>query len=69
MAPPGAGGDHHRGGDKPWSVTAALADERNLVPTCLFHHHEDKPMPLPRGFWDFVDQYGLEPALPRNLQN
>jgi hypothetical protein len=56
-----------RGGPKPWSVTKALADERNLLATCQRHHQEDIPMPLPPGFFDFVKEYGLQGCLPRYL--
>jgi hypothetical protein len=56
-----------RGGPKPWSITKALADERNLVWTCQRHHKEDIPMPLPPGFWAFVEEYGLQGCLPRYL--
>lgn len=56
---------HRRGGPKPWSVTKAIADPRNLVWTCARHHKEEWEMPVPDGFWDFVTEYALEGALPR----
>jgi hypothetical protein len=65
--------EHKRGrGPKPWSLTRAKADKRNLVWTCWRHH---KPIEehieirdLPPGFWDFVATYDLYPELPRHLK-
>jgi hypothetical protein len=61
-----------RGGPKPWSVTKAIADPRNKVNVC-WHHH--KPVeegrlavPLPAGFYGFVNEYGLQGQLPRQLR-
>jgi hypothetical protein len=59
--------EKRRGGPDPWSVTRALADRRNLIPVCLACHKEERPLPLPAGFWEFVADYGLEAALPRHL--
>jgi hypothetical protein len=55
------------GGPRPWSITKALADNRNRIATCQRHHKEDIPMPLPPGFWTFVEEYGLQGCLPRYL--
>lgn len=57
-----------RGGPKPWSVTKAIADERNIVYACKRTHHvEETPVPLPAGFWDFIAEYDLAGQLPRWL--
>jgi hypothetical protein len=58
-----------RGGPKPWGITKAIEDPRNLVWTCLRHHTEETEMPLPEGFHDFLAEYGLEGAVPRHLQD
>lgn len=58
--------EQRRGGPKPWSVTKAIEDERNIVGACkLTHHVEETAVPIPDGFWDFIAEYGLEPCLPR----
>jgi hypothetical protein len=56
-------------GQAPYSLTAALTDPRLWIPVCGFDgcHEEEKPCPLPDGFWDAVAHYQLEPDLPRWL--
>lgn len=55
-----------RGGPKPWSVTKAIADERNIVYACKRTHHvEESPVPVPDGFWDFIAEYDLAGLEPR----
>lgn len=64
---------HRRGHiEKPWPLSKALRDKRNLVWTCWRHH---KPIEehieardLPAAFWDFVQEYALWPDLPRHLK-
>ena len=56
----------------------ALRDSRNLVGCCLGCHlglvetgnpeAQVRPEDLPAGFQDFLEQYGLEGAVPRHLQ-
>jgi hypothetical protein len=46
-----------------------LTDPRLWIPVCGFDgcHVEEQPVPIPKGFWDAVADYGLEPDLPRWL--
>lgn len=60
--------EKRRGGPKPWLVTKAIADPRNIVYACKRTHHvEESPVPLPDGFQDFVAEYDLAAQLPRWL--
>jgi hypothetical protein len=61
-------------GPRPWSLTKALKDERNLREVCWGCHQcvEAGSIPvevsdLPEGFWEFVSEYRLAGLLPRHL--
>lgn len=65
-----------RGGPKAWSITKAIADERNKIFVCDGHHQllppngaslRVEPHDLPRDFWIFVRDYDLQAAVPRHL--
>lgn len=68
--------EHRRGGPKPWAVTRALADGRNMLDVCWAHHQlveggslHVELADVPVGFWNFVREYGLIAELPRHLQD
>lgn len=54
-------------GPKPWSLSEALADPRNLSPLCFRCHgqFEQKRLRLvpPASVWEFADQFGLRWSL------
>ena len=56
-----------RGGFKPWSVTKAIADERNRVWLCVYHHGEVEAKRLyvapDDAVREFAYGYGLEWSL------
>jgi hypothetical protein len=61
-------------GPRPWSLTKALKDERNLLSCCWGCHQcvEARPIlvelsDLPEGFFEFVSEYRLAGLLPRHL--
>jgi hypothetical protein len=61
-------------GPRPWSLTKALKDERNLREVCWGCHQcvEAGSIPvelsdLPEGFFEFVSEYRLAGLLPRHL--
>lgn len=62
---------HRRGGPKPWSITRAIADERNLVPVCHFHHGQVEAHKLyvtfPESVLEFAREYGLEGSLEADV--
>jgi hypothetical protein len=62
-------------GPRPWSLTKALKDERNLREVCWGCHQcvEAGSIPvelsdLPEGFFEFVSEYRLAGLLPRHLR-
>lgn len=60
---------YRAGGESPYPLTRALNDPRLWIMVCGFDgcHVEETPVPIPDGFWEAVDEYGLAPELPRWL--
>ena len=58
---------YNRTGTKPWSVTKAIADERNRVWLCVYHHGQVEAKRLyvepPESAVEFAREYGLEWSL------
>lgn len=56
-------------GEPPYKLSTALNDPRLWIWVCGLDgcHVEEVPVPIPDGFWAAVDEYGLEPDLPRWL--
>lgn len=54
---------HYRGGPKPFLLTKALEDERNLVGLCVWHHGQVEAHKLyvtaPESAREFASEYGL----------
>lgn len=55
------------GGEKPWGLVRAIADERNRVWLCVFHHGQVEAKRLyvdpPESVREFAREYGLEWSL------
>lgn len=62
---------YRAGGNAPYPLTRALNDRRLWIMVCGFDgcHVEESPVPIPDGFWEAVDEYGLAPDLPRWLSD
>lgn len=62
--------NHRHGGPKPWSLSEALADPRNLSPLCFYCHgqFEQKILRLdpPESAYEFAKEYGLEWSLEKD---